>query len=221
MRGKKILVIDDNPVDRTRIAGLLTRNTADFEVIEADSESACFELLENTPDIALILLDVLLGETDGIDMCRRIKQEPQWEQIPVVLISAVQTDDESIARGLDSGADGYLTKPVEGNALRAWLRATMRIYDLQTALGETSIPEAGIEEMLDDFSKLSHAINNPLQSMMAAADLLALDMGGDEEALASLQDIQHNAERVAEMVAAASRIAKAELKRREDAVTSS
>ena len=221
MGRKKILVIDDNPVDRRRLAGLLTRNTKDFEVLEAESRERCFKTLASTPDIALLLLDVLLGEDDGIDICRQVKEAPEWEHIPVVLISAVQTDDDSIARGLDSGADGYLRKPVEGNALRAWLRATMRIYNLQAALSDTAVPETGMEEMLEHFAKLSHAINNPLQSMMAAADLLSLDVGDDEEAQASLREVQHNAERVAEMVASASRMAKAEIKRREQPVSSS
>ncbi len=215
MGRRKILVIDDNPVDRHRITTLLTKNSEDFEVIEAESGRACFEQLEAYPDIALLLLDVRLGEDDGIDICRRIKRQSKWEHIPVVLISAVQTDDKSIAEGLDAGADGYLTKPVEGNPLRAWLRATMRIYDLQAALGATAVPETGAEEMLDHFSRLSHAINNPLQSVMAAADLLSLDMDSDEEAQASLQEIVHSAERIAEMVAAASRMAKAEKNRRE------
>lgn len=197
----KILIVDDNPLDLKLLESLLTKQD-EYRIIRAQNGEEVLEKTRTMDDLGLILLDVQLPDINGIELCRLLKANPSTAQLPVVLISAVQKDDESITAGLDAGADGYLFKPVSGNALRAWVRATLRISSLQQALEKRTSNKPGDErELLLTVSKLSHTINNPLQTIMAAADLLRLDFAKEEDALATLQDIQRCAEQVAGIAA--------------------
>ena len=212
----KILIVDDNPLDLKLLESLLTKQD-EYRIIRAENGEEVLEKTRTVADIGLILLDVQLPDINGIELCRLLKANPSTAQLPVVLISAVQKDDESITAGLDAGADGYLVKPVSGNALRAWVRATLRIRSLQQALEKRSSSKPGDEqEFLQTVSKLSHTVNNPLQTIMAAADLLRLDFAKEEDALTTLQDIQRCAEQIAGIAAKASQRARLLLLRAEN-----
>jgi DNA-binding response OmpR family regulator len=122
----------------------------------------------------------------------------------------VHTDDASIRAGLDAGADGYITKPIEDNMLQSWIQASIRISALRRALNERDIHDPGdMPALMERFSKLSHSINNPLQSVMASADLLSMEMDGNGEFQNVVETIQENVERIAAMVGEASRLATA------------
>lgn len=207
-----VLIVDDSPVDMKLLQSFLSRQDG-YELLEAVSGQEVLDCAQSQPNLGLILMDVQLPDLNGIDVCHQLKSNPATAQIPVVLISAVKMDDDSIAAGLDAGADGYLTKPLEGPALRAWLKATLRISTLQKALvdrGPVALKDE--TELLRYFSRISHSVNNPLQSIMAGADLMMLDLEQDTEAMSTLRDIQRSAEQIAEMVAEASRLAKERLK---------
>jgi CheY-like chemotaxis protein len=207
-----VLIVDDSPVDLKLLQSYLQRQEG-YELLEAVNGQEVLDRAKAQPDLGLILMDVQLPDVDGIEVCRQLKSDPATAQIPVVLISAVKMDDASIAAGLDAGADAYLTKPLEGPALRAWLKATLRISALQKALDTKAAgPPKDEVELLELFAKLSHAVNNPLQSIMAGADLMMLDLESDADAISALRDIQRNAEQIAELTAGASRLAKERLK---------
>lgn len=199
-----VLVVDDSPANLDILRQLLGRDQ--YTILVAGSgEDALGTAARHAQEIDLILLDVALGDTDGITVCQRLKIDPQTRDIPVVLISGVHTDDDSISRGLDVGAEGYLTKPISDNALRAWVRATLRISRLQRELavqgGARAISE---DELLRLISTLSHAVNNPLQALYAAADTLALEVPAESQQQALVGEIITQAERVAQIVAGAS-----------------
>ena len=111
MEPATILLVDDNPVNLSILRTMLGKDG--HELIAADGGHAAIELVSNNPTFDLILLDVALPDLDGIEVCRRLKGDTRTADIPIVLVSAVKTDDESIRQGLEAGADGYLTKPIE------------------------------------------------------------------------------------------------------------
>lgn len=206
----KILLVDDNRVNLTMLRALL--NQDDYDLVASDSAQATLDLVRENPNFDLILLDVVMPDMDGVEVCRQLKADPQTAHIPIVLISALRTDDESVRKGLQMGADGYLAKPVEDVALRAWVKATLRISQLQRELaGRQFATRAGDENLLHLFARLSHSVNNPLQALYAAADMLTLELPEGSTSRALVADILIQAERVAEMVANASLMAKREL----------
>src|SRR5689334_6370657 len=118
-----VLVVDDNPAGRYVLTDALKE--AGFEVREAATGSDAMRALDqDLPDA--ILLDVNLPDVDGRELCRRIRGVPRTARLPVLHITAMRASAEDRVRGLDSGADAYLTEPVEPAVLVATLRAVLR-----------------------------------------------------------------------------------------------
>jgi len=208
MQSESILIVDDDPVNLMVLRRLIGRRQS-FRILEAIDGQSALELAQASPDLSLILLDVQMGDISGIDVCRILKHNPRTRAIPIVLISAVHTDDASIAEGLDSGADGYITKPVDDNMLQAWLNATMRINALRRALADQAGPAVeNIGALLTYFAGLAHAVNNPLQGIMATGDLLGMEHEDNPEILKAVRSIQENAEKIARLVEEASQQAR-------------
>ena len=109
MNKKKVMIVDDNP-DLLYIVkkGL---NKEEFEVARANGGKECFELLNkgNIPDI--ILLDIMMPEINGWDVFAKLKEKPEWREIPIIFLTA-KTDDYSKGFGKLT-ADDYITKPFE------------------------------------------------------------------------------------------------------------
>jgi CheY-like chemotaxis protein len=206
-----ILLVDDNPVNLSVLRALLAREG--YELVGADSGQAALDLVRTNPGFDLVLLDVSMPDVNGIEVCRALKADPSTEHIPIVLVSAVRTDDATIKKGLEVGAEGYLTKPIDDLTLRAWVRATLRISRLERAVshpGESN----GLSrtEVMAHFANLSHAVNNPLQALYANAELLGLELGGSGRSRMLVEEILSHTERVAELVTSASLLAKDKLK---------
>jgi two-component system, NtrC family, sensor kinase len=125
---RKILVVDDRPANRYAIAHGLKR--AGFEVVEADSGIQALNLANEIP--SLILLDVRLPDILGYEVCRRLKSNPRTGHIPVLQLSAASGDDESKVHALESGADAYLTQPVEQNVLIATVNSLVKLHEAES-----------------------------------------------------------------------------------------
>jgi PAS domain S-box-containing protein len=121
--GARILAVDDIEAKRYAWEKVLTK--AGFAVSTASTGLEALELARNEPD--LIILDVHLPDIDGLEVCRRIKEEPSTASIPVLHISASLISPEDRATALDGGADGYLTEPVDPEVLIASVRALLRM----------------------------------------------------------------------------------------------
>lgn len=215
MYRETILVVDDDPVNIMVVRQLLGQRMQ-FNILEAIDGQSALDLAQANPNLDLILLDVQMSDISGIEVCRILKNSPRTRNIPIILISAVHTDDTSVAEGLEAGADGYITKPIENNMLQAWLNAALRINRLKRALDQKMrpVPE-DLAELLTGLSKLSHSVNNPLQAIMASGDLLTMEHEDDPGIMQAVKMIQENAELIARMVGEASQQAKAFLTAKE------
>jgi two-component system, cell cycle response regulator DivK len=111
MNEKKILLVEDNEVNR-RLAGFLLRSQG-YEVCEATTTAAAFEMVEQErPD--LIVMDIQLPGMDGLEITRKLKEQPATADIPVVAVTsfAMKGDRE---KALAAGCAGYVTKPIDKN----------------------------------------------------------------------------------------------------------
>ena len=110
---KKILFIEDDTVVRENTAELL--ELSDYEVITAANGKIGVELAKKElPDI--IICDIMMPELDGYGVLQALAQKPETQQIPFIFLSA-KTEHKDIRRGMDLGADDYLTKPFEEEEL--------------------------------------------------------------------------------------------------------
>ncbi|MCX7786670.1 MAG: PAS domain S-box protein [Spirochaetes bacterium] len=118
-----ILLVDDNDINRYATKRILEQ--AGFRVIEARTGKEGLEAA--TPEIELVVLDVKLPDIDGFEVCRRLKANPVTRSIPVMHLTATYLSIESKIKGLDGGADGYLTQPVKPIELVATVNSLLRI----------------------------------------------------------------------------------------------
>ncbi len=117
-----ILIVEDEAALVTMLRYNLEK--AGFRVAEAvDGEEAMLAVAEETPD--LILLDWMLPVVSGIEICRRLRRKPETRSIPIIMLTARGEEGDRI-RGLDSGADDYVTKPFSPEELVARVRAVLR-----------------------------------------------------------------------------------------------
>lgn len=131
MSNAQILVIDDDPHLRRAIVRILT--TAGYNILEAATGAEGLQLAADMrPD--LILLDVVLPDISGLEVCRRFKNSPEYAGTYVVLLSGVKTSSDHQSEGLDIGADGYIVRPIEPRELVARVRAMLRIKHAEDEL---------------------------------------------------------------------------------------
>jgi class 3 adenylate cyclase/CheY-like chemotaxis protein len=122
----RILVVDDNELNREIMASRLGAHG--YATLQAaDGEEALAAVGRHAPD--LIILDVMMPQPDGLEVCRRLKGSTASEFVPIILVTAKANADDVVA-GLDAGADEYLTKPVDQAALMARVRSALRIKSL-------------------------------------------------------------------------------------------
>jgi two-component system phosphate regulon response regulator PhoB len=115
-------VAEDEPAISTLLSYNLEK--AGFAVdVAATGEDALAALAENPPDLAL--LDWMLPHVSGIELCRRIRRDPATKALPVIMLTARGEEADRI-RGLDTGADDYVTKPFSPDELIARIRALLR-----------------------------------------------------------------------------------------------
>ena len=103
-----VLVVDDEPMARTLLRLMLVR--AGFDVIEAEDGFVALEKLEEDPP-DIMILDVMMPGMDGFAVCETVRQDSESEDLPIIMLSA-KTDQESVEKGLQVGANKYLTKPI-------------------------------------------------------------------------------------------------------------
>lgn len=140
-----ILVVDDVP-DNIEIARLRLESQGYQVESAADGEEALLKTAELRPD--LLLLDVMMPKLDGLETVRRLKADPSLPFIPVILLTA-KSDLAEVVRGLDAGADDYLTKPFDHAALLARVRAMLRIKSLTDQVRQQASELADINATLE------------------------------------------------------------------------
>lgn len=126
----KILIVDDDERNLRLMSAILKNYDYSFETAKNGLE-ALEKTKEFNPD--LIFLDVMMPEMNGYEACERLKQDPETQHIPVVMVTAL-TEKESRIKGLEAGANDFLTKPVDSTELMVRTKNLLRVKEFEDFL---------------------------------------------------------------------------------------
>jgi class 3 adenylate cyclase len=187
----KVLVVDDTPANVKLLADLLA--VKGYEVIRAASgEEALTKIATSVPDI--VLLDVMMPGMNGFDVCRAIRADPRTVALPVVLVTALDASAERI-KGLEAGADDFLSKPVNQVELLARVRSLLRVKTLYDQLAALNAElEKRVAEQVGELERLgrlkrfvsprvgelilSGEIDDPLKARRREVSIMFTDLRG-------------------------------------------
>ena len=164
----KLLLIEDNP----KMAGLIRQGLGEQGyLVEVATSGHDGEHLAASATFDLVILDVMLPDTDGMHVCRNLRR--RGVKTPILMLTALATTPDKVA-GLDAGADDYLTKPFEFDELIARVRAilrrgqaagstVLRYADVEMDLAQRRVTRAGqrIRLTAKEFSLLEYFLRNP------------------------------------------------------------
>jgi adenylate cyclase len=150
-RQGRILVVDDTPVNLKLLADLLTAKG--YSIVTAASGAEALDKIDGAaPDI--VLLDVMMPGMSGYDVCRKIRENPATAMLPVVMVTALDPGQERV-KGIDAGADDFLSKPINQPELLARVRSLLRVKELWDQLGELNRTlEARVTEQVAQVERL-------------------------------------------------------------------
>jgi two-component system sensor histidine kinase/response regulator len=159
-----ILVIDDEPDNFDVIETLLDGES--YQLYYASSGQQVLDRLNSfRPDV--ILLDVMMPDIDGIELCQCIKTDLKWQAVPIIMVTAL-TAKEDLAHCLMAGADDFISKPINSVELRARVRSMLRIKRQYDNL------QAVLKMREDMVAMVVHDLRNPLSNIFLSTDILQL-----------------------------------------------
>jgi len=129
----KVLVVDDNAQNLELLVAYLDSLGCGISTA-VDGVVALEEIRDNPPD--LILLDIMMPRMSGFEVCRKLKSDPQTRDIPIIMVTALNELGD-IERGVDSGTDDFITKPVNRLELVTRVRSLLRVRHLKNELDRT------------------------------------------------------------------------------------
>ncbi|MCZ6632347.1 MAG: response regulator [bacterium] len=188
----KILVVDDDLSIRQLLERQLKKEG--FEVITALDGAEGLERLEEGPD--LVLTDVAMPGVNGFEFLERMRSEPRYREIPVIVMTAHAEGADDAARGLDLGANDYVRKPFEWQELSARVQTHLRVREIYQLSMEKQRDLAIIELA----GAAAHEINNPLAVVMTRLELMLGRMNEGDALYEELQKIDGLVARIAGVV---------------------
>jgi putative two-component system response regulator len=174
-----VLIVDDTIARCRSLAALLTPD--DYDVLMADDGANALRIIRaDRPD--LVLMDVMLPGVNGFQVCRALKQDPSTWLIPVVLFSS-RAETTSRLRGIEAGADDFITEPINALELRARVRSLLRIKHRTDELDSAQSVMVSLAMTIEarDGTTAGHC-----QRLAAYASALGLALGLDDEDTAAL-----------------------------------
>jgi PAS domain S-box-containing protein len=169
-----ILIVDDIAANRDTLCELLA--SPEYQLVEAADGPTALRLAAQTPP-DLVLLDVMMPDMEGFEVCRRMRAALHLAEVPIIMLTALD-DSGSLLAGLDAGADDFLTKPINRIALRARVRTITRLnryrrlVDARSALQAETIEHQQTEESLRESEEEYRVLFNSIEEGFCVIEVI-------------------------------------------------
>ncbi len=195
-----ILIVDDEPANIDILNEILG---AEYRTkVAVNGKRALAIAAAASADLDLILLDVMMPETDGHEVCRRLKQDPSTANIPVIFVTAKGAiSDEQ--RGFEVGAVDYIVKPVSPPIVKARVRTQLMLQEQRRRIERALAALQELEELRDSLvHMIVHDMRSPLMGMNGLLEILRDELGGtlSEEFLRDLNEALTSGHSLQEMI---------------------
>jgi len=201
----KILIAEDDSTSRRILEAVLAKWGHDV-VSVADGNKA-LEKLRDTDAPKLAVLDWMMPEMDGVEVCRRLRQTEITTPTYTILLTA-RCDKKDIIEGLDAGADDYIAKPFDNDELRARINVGRRIIELQKTLAE----KEKLKGVIEMSGAVCHELNQPMQVVSGISEMLMMDVQDDNLLLGNIKTIKEQIYIMGEITKKLMRVTKYETK---------
>ncbi|MCP4748227.1 MAG: response regulator [Desulfobacteraceae bacterium] len=186
-----ILVVEDDPLSLKFISHVLI--DAGFETDSAADGQQCLKMvLGKKPH--LILMDINMPAMNGIETCRRLKLDQNTRDIPVIFVTG-NIDDETLEAAFGAGATDYVRKPVSRVELLARVRSSLNQQNAIKKLAE----DEKLKGVLETAGGICHELNQPLQYVLGAIQILMMDVSSEEPIYHSLDSIRASIEKMGQI----------------------
>ncbi len=193
-----ILNIDDDEAGRYAKTRILQR--AGYRVVDAGTGMDTFKIARREKP-QLILLDVMLPDINGLEVCRLLKSDPETAHIMILQVSATHVTEADRVQGLEGGADGYLTEPLEAEELQATVKALLRLYSREAENRQLLKQLRDADRQKDEFlATLAHELRNPLHPIRGAVEIMRLNDQLDPEIQLSRDIIDQQVTHLARLI---------------------
>ncbi len=182
-----ILIVDDEPRNLKLLSAMLA--SQNYRLVTAQSGNLALEIASRMrPD--LILLDVMMPDIDGFEVCRRLKKKPGMQMVPIIMVTALREKEHRI-RAMQAGADDFLSKPVDRIELLIRIKSLLRIKRYADRLISSHLRLREKNRQLRDLEKtkeglthmIIHDLRSPLTAISGHIDLSLMMLANDAERL--------------------------------------
>lgn len=188
-KAPRILVVDDDPRVQDTIAAQLYPEGYEL-LFKSSGVEALKQINELNPDV--ILLDLMMPGMNGFDVCSRLRHTEQFRHVPIIMVTALD-DVDYLVTGLDTGADEFISKPVNGAELRARVRSMLRIKHQYDELDQAL-------QLRELFSRMIvHDMRNPLSSILLYSQVMQRKLQLPPEQMNQVEMIQNEALRLGKL----------------------
>ena len=183
-----ILIVDDVPVNLQILGKIL--ETKSYEIAIAVNGQQALDLIDDIhPD--LILLDVMMPDIDGFEVCRRLKKSEPTNKIPIIFLTAKNETDD-IVKGFELGAADYVTKPFNASELLARVYTQLEIKKIE----HERIQKEKLQGIIEMAGAVCHELNQPMQVASITTEMLMADVKEDNPVYKDLKIIKEQTVRM-------------------------
>ncbi len=208
MERPRIALLEPDPSHAARVRELVAY--LGYELLPLRLEHGADDAVRGHLPLAMVLTNAGGQGYTGIELCEDLKMGTGTGNVPIVVIVPSGGGQQAAREALEAGADGFIESPVSECALRAWINVAVRVASLQSM--QTGAARDGgyvfSSEAVELFTKLSHAVNHPLQVVRTSAEMIGDNLPPEHPSRKYLASILNATDRASAMVREASQLAK-------------